>query len=118
MKKQKILGYMFDCHEFIYNNRRITGLCCSIKINNKISEAEINESVAIQLSKKNGFTILLNSKAQNIIVQPYKIYALALCENSEEELLEIKTDVLIQNECCIIEDINSSAESIWSINEG
>ncbi len=116
MEKWKIYGYMFDCDEFIYKNRHITGFCCEIKVNQNISEKKVNENVAIQISKTNGFTIMLNSKAKNIIIQPYKIYALALCENKEEEPIEINNDVLIKNSSYIIEGINSGAESSWLLD--
>lgn len=111
-----VYGYMFDCHEFEYNNRHITGLCCEIKMNLDALTEELN-AVAIQISKTDGFTILLNSRATSVIVQPYKIYALALCENHEEEPIEIDDDVLNKFSNYIIEDINGSAESSWLIDE-
>lgn len=116
MQKYKIYGYMFDCHKFIYNNRYITGLCCAVKINQGVSDKEL-EAVAIHISKTNGFTILLNSEAVNIMIQPHKIYALALSENQEEELIEINNNLLMQYSDYIIESINSSAESSWTIDE-
>lgn len=114
----QIYAYMFDCHEFQYKGRRITGLCYAIKVNQIASYKEVYKYVSIKISKENGFVISLSSKAKNIILQPYKTYALALCENLEEELLEIGSNVITQYNNCIIEGVNGSAESSWALNNG
>lgn len=116
--KWKIYAYMFDCHEFRYKNNLITGLCCAIKINQLKSVRNLEEFVAVQVSKENGFLILLKSNAKDIIVQPYKIYALAMCSNFEERLIEIKHDIIMAHADSIIESINNNAESSWWIDKG
>ena len=119
MRSYKIYGYMFDCNEFKYNNRHITGMCCAVQIHQTISNKKFKKEldlVAVQITKADGFIILLNSKAQNIVVQPYKIYFLAMCENYEEELIEVDNKTLKKYSNYIIEDINSSAEATWTID--
>ena len=106
---------MFDCHKFQYNERIITGLCCAIKVNSSISEAAIHKFVSVHLSRKNGFTITNTSPSFD--VQIYKIYLLALCDNQEEETIEIEKDTLIIHAKYIIESMSTSAESQWFINK-
>lgn len=116
-KNWKIYAYMFDCHEFCLNNMQITGLCCAIKIQEIKPIHNLHELVEIELTKNEGFTVLIRSIAKNIIVQPYKIYGLALCNNSEEKLVEISNKVLKEHNDSIIESISNHAESSWLINE-
>lgn len=115
MMKKRILAYMFDCHKFQYNERIITGLCCAVKVDSSISEHEMHKFVSVHLSRKNGFTITNTSPSFN--VQIYKIYLLALCDNQEEETIEIEKETLALYTKYIIESMSCSAESQWFMDK-
>ena len=118
MEKGKIYAYMFDCEQFSYKGRIITGFCCAVKMYCKRSYREAECHMSIRLTKDQGFIIQLNGIAKNVEIQPYKVYVLAVCENLEEELIEITYSELMSHSEYIIESVNASAESTWSINKG
>ena len=118
MNKGKVYAYMFDCKQFSYKGRIITGFCCAIKIYCKRSYREAERHISIRLTKDQGFIMQLNSVAKNVKIQPYKVYALAVCENLEEELIEISYSELMEHSEYIIESTNASAEATWMIHKG
>lgn len=117
MKRGKVYAYMFDCKQFMYKGRIIAGFCCAVKMYCKRSYREAEHHISIRLTKDHGFIIQLNCVAKNVKIQPYKVYVLAVCENLEEELMEISYSELMKHSEYIIESVNASAESVWLINK-
>lgn len=104
-KIYKVYGYMFECDTFRYDGQIITGLCCEIRTSSTIPQWDLDRFVKIQLSKENGFSIIISCSARNIFVEPYKIYFLARDSLTEvEEPIEVDHDVLLKYQNYIIEN--------------
>ena len=118
MNKGKVYAYMFDCEQFSYKDRMITGFCCAVKMYCKRSYREAERHISIRLTEDQGFIIQIDCLANKVKIQPYKVYVLALCENLEEELIEISYSELMEYSEYMIESVNASAESTWTIDKG
>lgn len=114
--KWDVYGYFFDCDEFEYQGKRVEGLEFEVMVNQNLTDFELDK-IGVVISKKTGFSVVVNIKAWSALVQPYKISF--LIPDNEEILnpVEIDHDTLMQYAEHIIDGYSSFPESCTEVED-
>lgn len=112
-----ILGFSFECREFMFQGRTVKGLAYEVKTNEQLSRRN-RENITVELSEE-GFWIRTHQNAKGIKTEPYKSYVLVPCMDDPSghsvEQLEISHKALIKHKDCFCCGVNYSPDSEYHI---
>ena len=89
---------------------------CSVKVNHGTKDS-YTRALGVKLTKEDGFTILLDCKVINYIVQPYKIYFLAQREDLIEDPVIVGIKTFMKYSEFFIDAISYGAEAEWLLDK-